>query len=88
MEMTEIGQLEGEVSRGDLIPVGLECGREDIDAIVGQDARQIRQQAAAIERTYLDLNAERSPESLLVRCDTLDVCVTSAHTRAGRKPSS
>lgn len=25
---------------------------------------------------------------LLVRCDTLDVCVTSARTRAGRKPSS
>ena len=24
----------------------------------------------------------------LVRCDTLAVCVTSARTRAGRKPSS
>ena len=25
---------------------------------------------------------------LLVRCDTLALCVTSARTRAGRKPSS
>ena len=64
--MPEVSQFEREVSGGDLISVGLERGGENIDAIVGQDARQIGQQSAKGNSAHLDLHAERSTQALLV----------------------
>ena len=51
---------------GDLISDGLQRGSKNVDAIVRQHARQIREQSATIESAHLNLHAERSAQPLLV----------------------